>query len=122
MPLRHAIEHVGVYARRQWQEAWSAVSGEAFEMRGGSVHDESSRAHAAASPGLQRAIVLALLDADDSRTLSCSELGLELGAPVAAVEQAVASLRAEGVLCWRAERASASPAACLLDQLGLIAI
>lgn len=91
-------------------------------MRSGSVHDESSRAHAAASARLERAIVLALLDTDDGRSLSCSELGLELVAPVAAVEQAVASLRAEGVLCWRTERASASPAAWLLDQLGLIAI
>ncbi len=86
------------------------------------MHDESGRAHPAASPRLERAIVLALLDAEDSRALSCSELGLELLAPVTAVEQAVASLRADGVLCWQTARASASPAACLLDRLGLIAI
>ena len=71
---------------------------------------------------LQRAIVLQLLSADAGERSSCAQLAGALGRELPEVEDALEQLSETGVLCRAQTDVWASPAARLLDDLGLIAI
>ncbi|HME04443.1 MAG TPA: hypothetical protein VKG38_15590 [Solirubrobacteraceae bacterium] len=86
------------------------------------MHRESSGSAALGGGRLQRAIVLQLLREDRAPRWSGEELGAELGAERAAVEEAIRGLGGDGVLCAAGGEVWASRAVQRLDELGLIAL
>ncbi len=86
------------------------------------MHTESRGAGAADGARLERAIVLTLLGGDPERAWAREELAAELGAVAGALDQALARLAAEEVVCSSHGAITAARAARRLDELGLIAL
>jgi|GEM_PF-3210714 len=88
------------------------------------MHEESSRTEAASNPRLERAIVLALLDAADDvrRRWSRAELSEGLGADEQQLQGALDGLVGTGVICAAEGHLWPSAAVRRLDELELIGI
>ncbi len=86
------------------------------------MHEEPSRLRPDGGAILGRAIVLTLLGEDRPDGLTYAELGAELGASPAEVEETARGLCEEGVLCCRDRHVRASRVARRLDELGLIGV
>ena len=83
--------------------------------------EDSSAGQDAAGRRLERAVLLALLSADDERCQR-AELAATIGGEPQALDDALERLCEAGVACADGAEAWASQAARQIDELGLIAI